>query len=104
MEYQIIFGGDILTFDRQFYADLTDKLYELGCSDPTFGPICADLNDLAEASGDYLDVISKLLKVDTKDSDSVLDILIKMKTIMEHFEYHINSGLPLINKLIDSID
>jgi hypothetical protein len=91
-------------FNKGFYKKLTKKLNELGCTDPTFGPIAADLNDLTEASSDYLEAINKLLEIDSTNSDLVLDNLIRLKTIMEHFEFHIKSGLPLVDKLIDIID
>ena len=93
-----------MAFDKHFFKRLEEKVNELGFSKSEIVPLAADLNDVAEACNDYLEIIQKFLVLDVDNKDELLKVLIEMQLNLEHFRFHIKSGLPIIKKLINKID
>lgn len=89
-----------MAYDKHLYKKIKEKVNELGFTDSDVGTLKADLNDLAEASNDFLEKLQILLALDANNKNDVVDTLIKIQLIMEHIGYHVKSGLPLIKKLI----
>ena len=92
-----------MAFDEHFYKRLKEKVNELGFSESEIGPLIADLNDMAEACSDYLEIIQRFLVLDADNKDELLDVLIEMQLTLEHLRFHIKSSLPLIKKLINKM-
>jgi len=89
--------------NERIYKKLVNKINELGFSEYDIGTLKADLSDLEEASDEYLEIIQQFLLADANNEDEILDVLIKLQLTMEHMFFHVNSGLPLLKKLIDKI-
>ena len=89
--------------NERIYKKLVNKINELGFSEYDIGTLRADLSDLEEASDEYLEIIQQFLLADANNEDEILDVLIKLQLTMEHMFFHVNSGLPLLKKLIDKI-
>ncbi|MDQ0191653.1 hypothetical protein JI721_07110 [Alicyclobacillus cycloheptanicus] len=88
----------------ELYKDISEKMRALGLSGPDFRPISADLNDLVEASERYLNIIDQLLQADNSNKDSILELFIDLQVTLEHLMFHIKSGLPLVERIINSIE
>jgi hypothetical protein len=93
----------LLLNNERIYKKLVNKINELGFSEYDIGTLKADLSDLEEASDEYLEIIQQFLLADANNEDEILDVLIKLQLTMEHMFFHVNSGLPLLKKLIDKI-
>ncbi|TEB09802.1 hypothetical protein Psfp_04242 [Pelotomaculum sp. FP] len=89
--------------DERIYKKLVNKINELGISKYDIGTLKADLSDLAEASNKYLEIIQQFLIVDKNNEDEILDNLVNLQLTMEHMRFHIGSGLPLLEKLLEKI-
>ena len=92
-----------MSTNESIYKKLANKINELGFSEYDIGTLKADLSDLEEASDEYLEIIQQFLLADANNEDEILDVLIKLQLTMEHMFFHVNSGLPLLKKLIDKI-
>lgn len=90
-----------MQFNPKLLKSLESKLKDFNLPSDNFGSFLADLNDLTEASYDYIEEIKRFLDLDAKDKDSTGRTLIELQTIMEHFQFHVSSALPIIEKIVN---
>ena len=93
-----------MPFDHALFDSLESKLKEFHLESSKYGSFLADLYDLAETSNDYLEKIGDLLVLETQDADRTLKFLVRLQTILEHFEFHVKSSLPIIEDIIRELD
>lgn len=92
-----------MSFNPEVLKNIEEKLTKLGWAEEA-GPLAVDLNDLVEASNEFLQVIQEFQVMDARDEDTVLHVLSELQAEMLHFEFHIKSALPMVEKLLDQIE
>ncbi|UCH50893.1 MAG: hypothetical protein JSV54_07765 [Chloroflexota bacterium] len=78
-----------------------NKIDSLGIKPRTYSGLGADISDIYIELEKYSELVKQLLNTDTKDLEAIGDVLIGIKTSLQHINWHIKESRRPLERLID---